>query len=104
MPSPVLQHAASLPLRSPSDLPRLSARVLVDPEHDGGSSRLCTRTTVYILMGIRFEEHDLIEVFGERYRRYRAQVGMLLPFRRASAETRDARSTEDIHAGVAAED
>jgi protein-S-isoprenylcysteine O-methyltransferase Ste14 len=39
--------------------------------------------TGYILAGIWFEERDLIAQFGDRYRRYRDHVGMLLPSRRA---------------------
>lgn len=37
--------------------------------------------SAYILIGIGFEERDLVQQFGERYRRYRAEVGMLLPRR-----------------------
>ena len=36
-------------------------------------------TLGYILIAIQLEEHDLIGVFGERYRAYRKQVGMLFP-------------------------
>jgi methanethiol S-methyltransferase len=36
-------------------------------------------TTGYILIGIYFEERDLIAVYGDQYRRYREQVSMLIP-------------------------
>lgn len=37
-------------------------------------------TTAYILIGIRFEEKDLIDHLGDDYRRYRENVPMLIPF------------------------
>ena len=37
-------------------------------------------TTAYILVAISLEERDLIELFGDEYRRYRERVAMLLPF------------------------
>ena len=45
-------------------------------------------TTGYILIGIWFEERDLVAQFGDRYRRYREQVGMLLPWvKKGSADS-----------------
>jgi methanethiol S-methyltransferase len=41
-------------------------------------------TTGYILIGIYFEERDLVAQFGEQYLRYRRQVGMLFPKGRAA--------------------
>lgn len=36
-------------------------------------------TTAYVIIAIQLEEHDLVNVFGDRYRDYRSRVGMLLP-------------------------
>jgi len=39
-------------------------------------------TTAYIFVGIFFEERDLMALFGDQYKRYREQVGMLIPWRK----------------------
>jgi methanethiol S-methyltransferase len=35
--------------------------------------------TTYILLAVQFEERDLINIFGDRYRDYRRRVPMLIP-------------------------
>jgi protein-S-isoprenylcysteine O-methyltransferase Ste14 len=45
-------------------------------------------TTAYIFIGIALEEHDLVETFGDEYRRYRERVSMLIPWRKAAQDAR----------------
>jgi methanethiol S-methyltransferase len=40
-------------------------------------------TTAYIVVGILLEEHDLVETFGDDYRRYKNRVSMLVPWRKS---------------------
>jgi protein-S-isoprenylcysteine O-methyltransferase Ste14 len=50
------------------------------PSMTVGHLLFAAATSGYILIGIYLEERDLVALFGDRYRRYRQQVGMLIPW------------------------
>jgi methanethiol S-methyltransferase len=53
------------------------------PEMTAGHLLLAVGVSIYMLIAIRYEERDLVGLFGKDYEDYRANVGMLTPrFRR----------------------
>jgi protein-S-isoprenylcysteine O-methyltransferase Ste14 len=63
------------------------------PKMTLGHLYFAAATTGYILIGIWFEERDLIAQFGERYLRYQASAGMLFPKLRPPPAARETHRT-----------
>jgi protein-S-isoprenylcysteine O-methyltransferase Ste14 len=49
------------------------------PVMTAGHALLAAGMTVYILIAIRYEERDLVGLFGADYEDYRRRAGMLIP-------------------------
>ncbi|MBM2713246.1 isoprenylcysteine carboxylmethyltransferase family protein [Mesorhizobium caraganae] len=54
------------------------------PSMTWGHLLFAAGSTGYILLGIFLEERDLVAMFGDQYRLYRKQVGMLIPWRKVA--------------------
>ena len=62
------------------------------PRMTAGHLLFATAATGYILVGVRFEEHDLEHELGDLYRDYASRVPAFLPVRRPT-ESRQREAT-----------
>ena len=51
----------------------------ITPHMTPGHLLFALSMTAYILIGVHYEERDLVRIFGSTYQAYRQRVPMLLP-------------------------
>ena len=66
------------------------------PTMTAGHLLFAATATGYILAGIAFEEHDLVQTLGETYTAYRARVPALIPFVSLRCPSPRSRRNEEI--------
>ena len=50
------------------------------PSMSLGHLAFAIATTAFVLVAIQLEEHDMLTLFGDTYRRYQRQVSMIVPW------------------------
>lgn len=93
-PLPFVETGAFGTVRHPLMLAFLAA-FWAAPVMGWGHVLLALGMSAYILVGVTFEERDLERAFGDRYRRYRARVPMLMPRLRTVARSMRAGTAAD---------
>lgn len=66
------------------------------PEMTVGHLLFSIATTGYILIALQLEENDLIQVFGDKYRRYREQIPMFIPIPGRKANVNEQESQNQL--------
>lgn len=67
------------------------------PEMTVGHLLFSIATSGYILIALQLEERDLVQIFGEKYQRYREQVPMFFPWPgRKATINKEEKNTESV--------